>query len=258
MKKRPKILIVNDDGIHAPGIKHLWRAVSEIGDPWIVAPSGEKSGVGMSITLYSPLHVEAVTWENDTPAWKVSGTPADCVRLGLSVILEHKPDLIVSGINKGSNAGRTAFYSGTVGGVIEGVLRDIPGVAFSCESFEKPDYAATEKHVTQIVEHLIEHPVAKGTFLNVNFPDKPEFKGYKLTRQGRGYWRESPAARQHPDGFTYYWLGGEWGHHNEDEESDVALLSQGYITAAPIHVEELTDRAFLEARKHQFEGLFTS
>lgn len=256
MTKKPRILIVNDDGIHAPGLKHLWNAVEEIGDVSIIAPASEKSGVGLSITIYSPLHVESVTWGKQTPAWKVSGTPADCIRLALSVILEHKPDLIVSGINKGSNAGRTALFSGTVGGAIEGVMRNIPGVAFSCENFENPDYAATEKYVTQIVHHVLEHPLTKGTVLNVNFPDKPTFKGIKMARQGRGYWIEEPDARKHPDGYTYYWLGGQWGHHEEDLESDVRLLSEGYITAVPLHVEELTDHSFLSTRKDAFEGLF--
>jgi 5'-nucleotidase len=257
MTQKPRILIINDDGIHAPGLKHLWNAVADIGDVSIIAPASEKSGVGLSITIYSPLHVEPVVWEKTTPAWKVTGTPADCVRLALSVILKEKPDLIVSGINKGSNAGRTTFFSGTVGGVIEGVLRGIPGVAFSCEDFQNPDYAQTEKHISQIVKHLLEHPTTKGTFLNINFPNTKEFKGFKLARQGRGYWIEDPDAREHPDGYTYYWLGGQWGHHEEAEESDVKLLSEGYVTAVPIHVEEMTDHTFLNSRKHFFEGLFS-
>ena len=257
MERKPRILIINDDGIHAPGLKHLWNAVSEIGDVTIVAPASEKSGVGQSITIYSPLHVETVSWEKDTPAWKVSGTPADCVRLALSVILKEKPDLIVSGINKGSNSGRTTFFSGTVGGVIEGALRNIPGVAFSCENYEKPDYAATEKYIVQIVNHLIEHPLVHGTILNVNFPDATTFKGLKLARQGKGYWIEEPDTRQHPHGHTYYWLGGQWGHHEEEEESDVRLLTQGYITAVPILVDELTHHTFLNERKQHFESVFS-
>lgn len=258
MNRKPRILIVNDDGIQAPGLKHLWRAVREIGDVSIIAPATEKSGVGLSITIYSPLHIEQVEWEENTPAWKVTGTPADCVRLGTSIILDEKPDLIVSGINKGSNSGRTALFSGTVGGVIEGSLRDIPGVAFSCESFDNPDYGATHSHIRKIVNHLLDHPMPHGTVLNVNFPHQPEFKGFKLARQGRGYWIESPDARQHPDGYTYYWLGGQWGHHDEEEESDVALLSQGYVTAVPIYINELTDHHFLKMRKQHFEGLFSS
>lgn len=256
MNKKPRILIVNDDGIHAPGLKHLWNAVSDLGDVSIVAPAGEKSGVGLSITIYSPLHVEQVRWDNNTPAWKVTGTPADCVRLALSVILDQKPDLIVSGINKGGNSGRTALYSGTVGGVMEGVMRNIPGIAFSCQNFENPDFASAEKHVTGIVKHVLEHPLAQGTFLNVNFPQNEEFKGIRLARQGRGYWRESPDARKHPEGHTYYWLGLQWGAHDEHEESDVSLLDQGYITAVPMRIAELTDHSFLEERKALFEKTF--
>lgn len=254
---KPHILIVNDDGIHADGIKHLWRAVSEIGDVSIIAPAGEKSGVGVSVTIYSPLHIERVEWPNNTSAWKVSGTPADCIRLGMNTVLTRKPDLIVSGINKGSNAGRTALYSGTVGGVIEGALKGIPGIAFSCENFEKPDYAATETHITKIVSHLLASPLSKGTILNVTFPDKKEFKGFKFARQGKGYWKESPDARQHPDGYTYYWLGGAWDHQEEHEESDVACLIDGWITAVPLHVEELTDHNCLRDRKAEFESLYS-
>lgn len=256
MTLKPRILLVNDDGIHAPGLKHLWKAVSSLGEVSIVAPASEKSCSGLSLTMYQPLHVETVSWENETPAWKVTGTPGDCIRLAVSVILKEKPDLIVSGINKGSNSGRTVFFSGTVGGVIEGTLRNIPGVAFSCENFDNPDYFATEKYVTQIVKHLLDHPIDKGTVLNVNFPNKPAFKGIKLARQGQGYWMEEPDARQHPDGYTYYWLGGQWGHHDEHKESDVHLLKEGYITVVPLHVQELTDHSFLAERKDLFETIF--
>ena len=126
MSKNFRILIINDDGIHAPGLIHLWKALVDLADVTIIAPAIEQSGVGLGITLRSPLHIESVAWNKGTPAWKISGTPADCVKMALSVILKTPPDLIVSGINRGSNSGRNVLYSGTVGGVIEGVLRNIP------------------------------------------------------------------------------------------------------------------------------------
>lgn len=117
MANKPRILLTNDDGISAPGLKHLWQALSDIADLSIIAPATEKSGVGLSITIREPLQIQSVDWEKGTPAWKVNGTPADCVRLGLSVILKDRPDLIVSGINRGANSGRNVLYSGTIQGL---------------------------------------------------------------------------------------------------------------------------------------------
>jgi 5'-nucleotidase len=253
---KPRILLINDDGIRAPGLKHLWKSLVDFVDLTIIAPSAQKSGVGVSLTLRKPLHIDEIPWERGTPAWQVSGTPADCVRLALSVILDFVPDLIVSGINQGSNSGKNVFYSGTVGGVIEGVLRDVPGVAFSCEDFKAPNYAVVEKHIYPIVDHLLKNPLPPHTLLNINFPLNDEIKGYKLARQGRGFWMEDPDKRIHPEGQTYYWLGGKWKDHDESEDSDVALLKQGYMTAVPIHVDELTHHAVLKDRKESFETLF--
>ena len=209
MTEKPQILITNDDGISAPGIKHLFLALKDFAHISIVAPALEQSGVGAAITLRDPLHIIPVDWEGNVPAWKVTGTPADCVRLGMSV-LKAKPDLIVSGINRGSNSGRNVLYSGTVGGVIEGVLRGVPGIAFSCSDFAAPNYKMAEEHVLSIVKHLLEHPMPKGTLLNVNFPETEVIRGVKMARQGMGYWMENLEERIHPEGNTYYWMVGAW------------------------------------------------
>lgn len=249
---RPYILITNDDGIHAPGIKHLWNAVQEFADVAIVAPHAEKSGSGLSITWTKPLHLRAYPWENETPAWSLNGTPADCVKMALSVVLDQKPDLVISGINRGSNSGRTVLYSGTVGGVIEAVMKGIPGIAFSYSDVDDPPVALTKKTIFPIIEHFLKHPLPSGTFLNVNFPynTKDGFKGIRMATQGRGYWHEAPDKRIHPEGVPYYWLGGTWGAANsEDANSDVSLLNQGYITVAPIHVGELTCKNTFELHK---------
>lgn len=254
--KKLKILITNDDGIHAPGIWHLWHALQEVADLSIIAPAIERSGVGPGITLHHPLTIQSVRWENQTPAWKVSGTPADCIRMAMSVILDDIPDMIVSGINRGSNAGRSVLYSGTIGGVIEGSMRKIPGIAFSSEAFEDAKYNELERFVPLIVNHISEHPLSAGTLLNVNFPSDPSLiRGIRLARQGRSLWVEDPTERIHPDGNPYYWHGGKWADHPEHDDSDVALLKQGFITAVPIHVDELTDHKFLSERKEAFEAL---
>lgn len=239
---KPYLLITNDDGITAPGIKHLWQAVQEFAETIVVAPISEKSGSGVSITWVKPLRVHPFAWENDTPAWSVSGTPVDCVKMGLNVILPKKPDMIISGVNRGSNAGRTVLYSGTVGGCIDGALKGIPAIAFSFSDFEPPPVEATKNYIFPLIAHFLKHPLPQGTFLNVNFPynAKDKIAGLRFAKQGRSYWMESPDKRLHPEGMPYYWLGGVWGEVAEDPESDVALLAQGYITVVPIHVDQLT------------------
>ncbi len=255
--EKPFILITNDDGIYAEGLKYLCQALKEHATLRIVAPTKERSGSGLGVTVRDPLFVNTVNWE-DQKAWKVSGTPADCVRMALSVLLEKKPDLIVSGINPGANQGQVLLYSGTIGCVIEGALRGIPGVAFSCDDMVNTDFTIAEKFIWPIVQHILEHPLPAGSFLNVNFPKKQiPFQGVKFARQGRGYWIEKHDQRTHPEGYNYYWPIGQWHRHEEHEESDVALLEKGYITAVPIKIAELTDHEAYASRKAHFEGLFT-
>ncbi|MCX6990299.1 MAG: 5'/3'-nucleotidase SurE [Chlamydiae bacterium] len=254
MLKKPRILITNDDSIHAPGIRHLWNALKDTCDLTIVAPATEKSGVGMCLTLWDPIHIHKVDWHTDTPAWKITGTPADCVRLATSKILTNPPDLIVSGINRGSNAGRTLLYSGTVAGIIEGVMRNIPGIAFSCHNYENPGYENFEKHIFPLVKYVLNHPLPKGCFLNVTFPSSGEVKGIKMTRQGMGIYKEDPDHRTHPDGYSYYWMGGKWESHPEHEDSDVTAIDNGFIAAAPIYVHELTHHEFMAERREHFES----
>lgn len=258
--KRPFLLITNDDGVYAPGIKHLWHAVREFADVAIVAPESEKSGSGASITWTKPLVVHPIRWEDNTPVWSVNGTPADCVKMALSVVLDRKPDMIISGVNRGSNSGRTVLYSGTIGGVIEGAYKDIPGIAFSFSDFDAPPLEVTKPYFFPLIRHVLEHPLPHGSFLNVNFPynAKDLIRGFRLARQGRGRWVESPDRRTHPEGKPYYWLGGKWASHGEEHpESDVVLLEQGFITAVPIHVGEMTDHGVFKDHKDRIEKNFT-
>ncbi len=255
MNTKPKILLVNDDGIHAPGLRHLWEALKSHADLTIVAPASEMSGAGLSITMYNPLHVQEFDWGEETKAYSVSGTPADCVKLALSELLPEPPDYVFSGINKGTNHGRNVFYSGTVGGAIESTLRNIPSVALSCWSVRDPDYTAANRLIVPILRFLQEHPLPHGTLLNVNLPSVTPFKGLRLARQGSSYWKETPQRRQHPEGFDYYWLGGVHSDHEEHEESDVHLLQQGYATAVPLRVTELTCLGTLDTHRDHFNSL---
>lgn len=270
MEKRPKILITNDDGIHAPGIRHLWNALKDFADLVVCAPLAEQSAVGLSITIRHPLHIQKINWHApvslyhntnehvDAVTWAVNGTPADCVKLGLSVIFDEAPDLVVSGINRGTNAGRNVLYSGTVAGAIESVMQGIPAIAFSCRDFMEPNYELYEKEIPLIVKHALENPLPQGTLLNVNFPDKSftEVKGFRMTRQGKELWMENPDKRTHPaEGSEYYWLGAKIAQFEEHEESDITWLKKGYITAVPVHVSELTDHGHLEAHRVSFANL---
>jgi 5'-nucleotidase len=258
MSNRPLILITNDDGVHAPGIKHLWQSLREIGDLVVVAPTYEQSAVGLSITVRDPLHITPVHWNDSSESsiWSVNGTPADCIKLALNVILKKSPDLVVSGINRGTNAGRNLLYSGTVGGVIEGLMHDIPGIAFSICDYFDPNYQLLEQHIPSIVNYMLNHPLPAGTFLNVNFPQQMQtnFQGVRLVKQGKEYWGEDPEHREHPaEKSSYYWLGSRLAQFDEDLDSDIVHLRQGFATAVPIHVGDLTHHRHLEQHRQAFE-----
>lgn len=258
--KRPHILITNDDSVDAPGIRHLWKALKGIADITVVAPAYEQSAVGMGITIRKPMFIEKHSWDDHFSAWSVSGTPADCVKLALNVVLKEKPDFIFSGINRGSNSGRNVLYSGTVAATMEGVLQGIPSVAFSCHDYFNPNYAAIEPFVPKVLAHLIEHPLPEGTLLNINFPHPPkgeEIRGIKMTRQGKEYWSENPDCRNHPvEGSNYYWMGAAIKEYEEADDSDVVWIKKGYAAAVPVHVGELTDHGHLQAHKDRFEQYF--
>lgn len=252
------ILITNDDGINSPGIWHLWNAVKHLGSVTIVAPETEQSATALSITTRTPLVLKKTAWEG-ADAWAVSGTPADCVKMAVSVILPKEPDLIISGINRGANSGRTVLYSGTCGGAIEGALRGIPGIAFSVSDYVNPNFSAATPHIPKVIEFTRKYPLPEATILNVNFPlSSPEgIKGFKLARQGREYILESPSRREHPtEGNAYFWMGIRFLECDEVEDSDVALLKKGYATAVPVHVGELTHVSHLDAHRELFEQHF--
>jgi 5'-nucleotidase len=256
---RPHILITNDDGIHAPGIKHLWKGLVSHYDISVIAPATEQSAVGLGITTRQPIRIEQHKWDDHSRVWSVTGTPADCVKLGLSSILaDNPPDLIVSGMNRGSNAGGNVLYSGTVAGVIEGIMHGIPGIAFSCYDYFNPDYSEGEKHVAKIVQHVINNPLPYGTLLNVTFPENQlhPVKGFKLTRQGKELLMEDPDKRQHPaELHHYYWLGFKFHRPDEVEDSEITWLRKGFCTASPLHVHELTDHSYIKSSEHHFNGI---
>lgn len=254
---KPNILITNDDGIQSPGLRHLWECLKNFANLTVIAPVKERSGAGLGITIQEPLRIEEFLGFESTPAWCISGTPADCVKLALKVLCNYQPDLIVSGINHGSNAGRNVLYSGTIAGVIEGIMHDIPGIAFSCWDFKEPSFTSVSPYIPRLIQYALKHPMPSGTLLNVNFPPKQiDIKGIKLARQGREFWIEDPSKHhQTTTQHTYYWLGMKAAQFQEEEDSDIHLLRQGYATAVPVHVHELTDHVHLKKHKEHFEKL---
>jgi 5'-nucleotidase len=261
MNRRPRILLTNDDGITAPGIKRLWEALhrANFAVLIVIAPATEKSGAGVGITWNRPIQITRADWPEDTLAWSVDGTPADCVKMGLRIILKNRPDFIISGINAGSNAGRNVLHSGTVGAVIEGVFRGIPGMALSCENGDTPNYHVAEKYVDFLARYLMKHPLSPGCFLNINFPHcvQDRVKGFKITKQGKGRWSEDPSLHLETDLGSSYWLGGKPEELAEEDDCDISLLKEGYMTAVPVFVHDLTDLKTLEERKLEFENFFS-
>ncbi len=256
---RPHILITNDDGIHAPGIKHLWRGLAPHFDVTVIAPATEQSAVGLGITTRQPIRIEQHKWEGDSRIFSVTGTPADCVKLAFSAILrDNPPTLVVSGMNRGSNAGWNVLYSGTVAGAIEGVMQGIPAIAFSCYDYFDPDYSEGEKHAAKIVHHVLQNPLPVGTLLNVTFPEKELYpvKGFKMARQGKEMIVAEPDKRVHPsEKHDYYWLGFKMNRPEEEEGSEITWLRQGYCTASPLHVHQLTDEKYLLSSENHFNRI---
>ncbi len=231
-----KILLTNDDGIYAPGIAALAKTLSKISDLTVVAPDTERSAVSHAITLAHPLWSKKVKLNQKFFGYGVSGTPADCVKFGMDVILKKKPDLIVSGINFGDNDGCSVFYSGTVAGAREGALLGIPSMAISLATFENPDFTYAAKIGAKLAQRIYQNGLPLATFLNVNIPNLPKsrIKGILATTQGMMPIHGAFHKRLHPNLREYYWMSGKIPQHKEDLSVDTYALEQGYVTITPI------------------------
>ena len=240
------ILLTNDDGIYAEGILALYREIRKIARVTVVAPDSEKSSVGHAITLSHPLYVKKVRRKGEFFGYGVSGTPADCVKFGVSVILKKKPDLVISGINLGPNDGCSVFYSGTVAGAREGALLGLPSMAVSLGTFVNPDFSFAAKVSTRLSRILEKHFLKRGTFLNVNVPAIAAslVRGIKLTRQGLVPIHGGFQKRKDPNHRDYYWMTGTPPAHQNDLAIDTYALNKGYVTVTPIHCD-LTDENVL-------------
>lgn len=243
IKKRPLILITNDDGISAPGIKTLISVMKELGDIVVVAPDRPQSAMGHAITVNSTLFINKVTIgssELGETYYTCTGTPVDCVKLGLHEILKCKPDLCVSGINHGSNSSINIIYSGTMGAAIESGIQGIPSIGFSLLDYSwNANFEDTKSFVKKITIRVLQEGLPKNIVLNVNFPklSKREIKGIKICRQARAKWIEEFDKRQTPHGRDYYWLKGQFVNYDYERDTDEWALANGYISIVPIQFD---------------------
>lgn len=237
---KPLILITNDDGINAPGIRALIEAVYPLGEIFVVAPDKPQSGMGHAITLNSTLRIQQHKNDLNFPEYSTSGTPVDCVKLAIKKLLPKKPDLLVSGINHGSNSSISVIYSGTMSAAVEGALENIPSIGFSlCNHSIEADFTAAKYVVHKIVENVLNQKMPEHTCLNVNIPaiDLDLMNGIKVCRGAKAYWDEDFDERTDPYGRKYYWLTGSLNNYDTGNDTDEWALAHNYVSVVPIHFD---------------------
>lgn len=245
---KPRILLTNDDGVTAPGINCLAESLNDFANISIVAPQTEMSAMGHAITISDPLKVTEIFKDDIHFGWGIGGTPADCVKLAINGGLVEKPDLVISGINQGANVGVDIIYSGTVSAAYEGTILNIPSMAISLDSFVQKDFSAAGRVAKIMAQRIINEGLPMGTLLNVNVPagDYDSFKGFTVTKQGSGTYREHFDRREDPRKRIYYWLSGTRHYEDPDPTLDENAVRAGHVTITPLHYE-LTNHDYLES-----------
>lgn len=245
-----KILVSNDDGISSPGIEALVEALKKIGEVTVVAPLTEQSAVGHAITMKYPLRVTEYFKNGEFFGYAVDGTPADCIKMGVRNILKQTPDIVISGINLGSNAAINIIYSGTVSAAREAAIMDIPAIAVSVTSHTATHFEFAAKYSGELAQMIVKNGLPNGTLLNLNVPDLPEekLKGVIVTQQGKTKWDDVYEERRDPYGNKYYWLTGNLIEQDNSIEADHFALKNDYVSVTPIHFD-LTDYKTYEAMK---------
>lgn len=232
-----KILVTNDDGITAPGIRNLVDAMKELGDVLVVAPDKPQSGMGHAITVNDPIRFMEFNGLYDVPAYSTSGTPVDCVKLAIYEILKFdKPDLIVSGINHGANSSINVLYSGTMSAAVEGAIESVPSIGFSLLDHSiDADFTLSKEVAKKLARQVLERSLPEGVCLNVNIPrvGPDEFAGIRVCRQAQAYWEDEFDVRNDPLGKPYYWLTGEFKNFDGGEDTDIWALENGFASVVP-------------------------
>ncbi len=235
--QKPLIFVTNDDGISAPGILFLVSIAKQFGDVAVIAPDKPQSGMGHAITINSTIRINKTNHHNVLIEYSCSGTPVDCVKMAVNKILPRKADLVLSGINHGSNSSINVIYSGTMSAAIEGALESTPAIGFSlCDYSIDADFAQAKKEIEKIISESLKHKLPEGVCLNVNIPKlkSDELKGIKVCRQAKANWVEEFEERHDPYGRAYYWLTGKFVNFEpESTDTDEWALANGYISVVP-------------------------
>lgn len=250
---KPLILVSNDDGITSKGIRVLVSVMKKLGDVVVVAPDSPQSGMGHAITIGETLRLYEEDIFEDVVAYKSSGTPADCVKLAKHHVLKDRtPDLVVSGINHGSNTSISVLYSGTMSAAIEGALEGLPSIGFSlCDFSSKADFSHVEEWVEKIAVQVLERGIPKGIALNVNFPPKRNepIKGLKICRQADAKWQEEFSERYDPTGRKYFWMAGNFVNFDKGEDNDEWAIANNYISIVPCQYDLTAHHAISQINK---------
>jgi len=252
--KRPLILVANDDGISAPGIRNLIRIMNDFGDVVVVAPDSPQSGKGHAITIEATIRCDKVTVEKGPQTeYSCSGTPVDCVKLAVNQLLNRKPDLCVSGINHGSNSSINVIYSGTMSAAVEGALEGIPSIGFSLLDYaHNADFSEAEQYIRKITKKVLEIGLDDGVCLNVNIPKRiegEEIKGLKVCRQANANWEEEFEERIDPKGRTYYWLTGKFVNYDKGTDTDEWALANHYVSVVPVQFDVTAHSSLVSVNK---------
>lgn len=241
MSQKPLILVTNDDGISAPGIRALIAVMSEIGDVVVVAPDRPQSAMGHAITINNTLYLNKISKENDLVLeYSCSGTPVDCVKMAVNEVLKRKPDLCVSGVNHGSNSSINVIYSGTMSAAVEAGIEGIPAIGFSlCDYDWNANFEIIKPFLKKIALQVLQNGLTQGTVLNVNFPKLAfeDIKGIKICRQAIAMWQEKFDKRTSPFGKDYYWLSGEFVNQDHGEDTDEWALANGFVSIVPVQFD---------------------
>jgi 5'-nucleotidase len=240
---KPLILVSNDDGITAKGIRTLVDIMKGIGDVVVVAPDGPQSGMGHAITVGETLRLEETTIFDGVRAFECSGTPADCVKIARHFVLKgesRQPDIVVSGINHGSNTSISVLYSGTMSAAIEGAIEGTPAIGFSlCDYSHNADFSHVEPYVESITRQVLTRGLPKGVALNVNFPPKrhENIKGIRICRQSNAKWVEDFDQRFDPNGRRYFWMAGNFVNFDKGEDNDEWAIANNYVSVVPVQFD---------------------
>jgi len=255
--QRPLILVTNDDGITAGGIRNLIEVAREFGDVCVVAPDSPQSGMGHAITVHDILRLSEVKDIEGVKEYSCTGTPVDCVKLAIYRVLKRKPDLLLSGINHGANYSINVIYSGTMSAAVEGAVEGIPSIGFSLlDHSAEADFTASKDVVRKVVKSALKNGIPKNTCLNVNIPkvNAEEIKGIRVCRQAKASWRDDFEPRVDPAGMTYFWVSGEFVNPDKGDDTDVWALDHNYVSIVPVQFDLTAHHAMTELNEWDYEA----